>query len=77
MTHDLFGHEAPDAAPTTGEVQLALVLHDQRPKSWLLGETVDGRLAKWVPKSEARRGEGRDANIWTMPIWLARDRGWA
>lgn len=74
---DLFGPQKIGRPCRDQNIELALVLHDERPKSWLLGETLDGRLAKWVPKSEARRGDGRDANIWTMPIWLARDRGWA
>ena len=76
MTRDLFGFDAPDDGPKAGEVALALVLHDERPASWLLGETIDRRGAKWAPKSEVRRGEGRDENVWTMPAWLARDRGW-
>lgn len=76
MSGDLFGFEPLRAEPKAGEVQLALVLHDERPKSWLLGETIDARKAKWAPKSEVRRGEGRDENVWTMPTWLARDRGW-
>lgn len=76
MTGDLFGSDAPGAAPSDGAVQLALILHDQSTKAWLLGESVDGRKAKWAPKSKVTRGEGRDANIWTMPRWVAVERGW-
>lgn len=72
---DLFGDEIDDD-DSKGAVSLALVLHDQRAKAWLLAETIDRRDAKWAPKSEVRRGEGRDENVWTMPRWLARDRGW-
>lgn len=72
---DLFG-DAPETGPADGEVVLALVLHDQTDKAWLLAETIDRRTAQWAPKSKAKRGEGRDENIWTMPTWLARERGW-
>ncbi|SPU55887.1 Uncharacterised protein [Brevundimonas vesicularis] len=75
MTRDLFG-ETPRPAPKAGEIALAMVLHDQTDKAWLLAETNDRREAQWAPKSQARRGEGRDENIWTMPTWLAQERGW-
>lgn len=75
MTHDLFGFDAVDGPPA-GSVALALVLHDQTDAAWLLGETNDRRAAKWAPKSKVKRGEGRDENVWTMPAWLASDRGW-
>lgn len=75
MTGDLFGFEPPDE-PAPGDVSLALVFHDQTDAAWLLGETIDKRGAKWVPKSKAKRGEGRDMNVWTMPRWMAADRGW-
>lgn len=76
MTGDLFGFTPATAPPKAGEVALAMTLHDQSLDGWLLGETIDRRAAKWVPKSQCKRGEGRDENVWTMPIWLARDRGW-
>lgn len=73
---DLFGFDT-DAEPTRdGSIELALVLHDERPKAWLLSETGRAPDAEWVPKSQVRRGEGRDENVWTVPVWLARDRGW-
>ena len=73
---DLFGFDDSGEGDPKGAVSLALVLHDQTAKAWLLAETLDRRDAKWAPKSEVRRGEGRDENVWTMPRWLARDRGW-
>lgn len=76
MTGDLFGFDPPDEGPKSGEVQLALVLHREGASAWLLAETIDARDAKWVPKSQVKRGEGRDENVWTVPAWLARDRGW-
>lgn len=76
MTPDLFGFDGPDEGPRAGETELSLVLHRESSDGWLLGETIDVREAKWVPKSQVRRGEGRDENVWSMPGWLARDRGW-
>jgi len=75
MSRDLFGFDAT-AEPSKGSVSVALVLHEQSEAAWLLGETADRRDAKWAPKSQAKRGEGRDENVWTMPAWLASDRGW-
>ncbi len=72
---DLFG-ETPRPEPKAGEVALSMVLHGQTDKAWLLAETLYRRDARWAPKSHARRGEGRDENIWTMPTWLAQERGW-
>lgn len=72
---DLFGFDEA-TGPPRGSVSLALVLHGETSSAWLLAESDDRREAKWAPKSQAIRGEGRDANVWTMPAWLARDRGW-
>ena len=74
MSDDLFGFEAREET-ASGDVALALIFHDDTAKAWLLGESDDVRMAKWVPKSQAKRGEGRDENVWTMPAWLAKDRG--
>lgn len=75
MMRDLFGEET-GPVEANGSVTLALVEHSGTAKAWLLGETEDVREAKWAPRSEVTRGEGRDENLWTMPTWLARDRGW-
>jgi hypothetical protein len=75
MTGDLFGFDDV-AEPPKGSVALALVLHDQTDKAWLLSETGRDVDAHWAPKSQCKRGEGRDENVWTMPAWLAADRGW-
>ena len=72
---DMFGHEPP-AAAADGSVSLALTLHSTGAKAWLLSATGKVVDAAWAPFSKATRGEGRDENVWTMPVWLARDRGW-
>jgi hypothetical protein len=72
---DLFGHEPAQPRPD-GTVALSLTLHRTSAKAWLLSATGRAVDAAWAPFSEATRGEGRDENVWTMPVWLARDRGW-
>lgn len=72
---DLFGQD-PDPPDDRGEIALALILFRESAKAWLLGQTDREADARWTPKSQVRRGEGRDENIWTVPVWLARDRDW-
>ena len=72
---DLFGH-TPPTATADGAVSLALTLHRTSAKAWLLSATGKVVDAAWARFSEAKRGEGRDETVWTMPVWLARDRGW-
>lgn len=77
MSRDLFGFDTQDGDRRGGgAVDLTLVLHREGVSAWLLGESLDAGEAQWVPKSQVRRGEGRDENVWSMPAWLARDRGW-
>lgn len=75
---DLFGFDNPKEPDGKGMVALALVDFPVRetPKAWLLSKTDDPKDAQWVAKSLARRGEGPDANVWTMPTWKARELGW-
>lgn len=72
---DLFGL-VPDPPPASGPVTVRMVLHDRSDRAWLLAPDLDRRKAKWVPMSQAVRGEGPDENMWTMPAWMARERGW-
>ncbi|RZJ19108.1 MAG: hypothetical protein EON91_02625 [Brevundimonas sp.] len=76
MTLDLFGTAFDAPGDDHSPVSMTMTVHDERPASWLLAKGIDRRGARWVPKSEVRRGVGRDENVWTMPRWLARDRGW-
>lgn len=55
---------------------LALHCHHETDAAWLLSDTGLRDDAKWLPKSQGERGAGRYANIWTMPEWIAVDRGW-
>lgn len=45
--------------------------------AWLLRPTgVRGADAKFAPRSLVTRGEGPDAGLFTMPKWVAVERGW-
>ena len=74
MMRDLFG-ETVEEIDDNGEIALALVFHGEKGRAWLLGQTDQQSDAQYVPKSQVQRGEGRDENVWTLPVWLARDRG--
>lgn len=77
MSGGLFG-PAPPAGGRRGRdarpVSLVLELRGETDRAWLLCKP--GRTTRWIPKSQARRGEGRDENVWTMPAWAAVERGW-
>lgn len=76
MTGDLFGYVPPEVE-ARGEVSLQMVLHHQTELAWLLARVSEHRsAAKWVPKSNCSRGEGRDENVWTMSRDVADERGW-
>lgn len=77
MTGDLFGFEPPERPVAEGEVALVMVLHHQTHAAWLLARVNEHRSgAQWIPKSQCRRGEGRDENVWTMSRSMADERGW-
>lgn len=73
---DLFGFDDPREPEGKGKVALALVEHRTGKQAWLLSETGQLADAKWLPFSLAVRGEGRDANVWTIAKWKARELGW-
>jgi hypothetical protein len=76
---DLFGRPEPMGGGGSNRsdlVDVALVAHRTGNAAWLLSDSGDPDDAKWLPFSVAERGEGKDANVWTMPRWIARDRGW-
>ena len=73
---DLFGAVPRRPTARGGSIDITLHLHLDRDLSWLVSDTGDLADAKWLPKSQAQRGEGRDEFVWTMPEWIAVDRGW-
>lgn len=74
---DLFGDVPPPPAGS-GIVSLRMVLHVTGRAAWLLTveDDLDQRNGQWLPFSLGERGDGRDANVFAMPRWLAVDRGW-
>ena len=73
---DLFG-DVPEPARDDAPVSLSLiVVGTPSAAAWPLSDGRPGSPVRWVPKSRVRRGEGRDENLWTMPRWMARERGW-
>ena len=61
-----------DRALRSDLVDIALYLHHETAKAWLLSETGDPARAEWLAKSQAEGSGG----VWTMPEWVARKRGW-
>lgn len=56
-------------------VRVPLVCVSETKDAWLLRPDAKAG-AKWAPKSEVARGEGLEANLFTMPRWIAAERGW-
>lgn len=74
---DLFGKLV--AAPkdqTPVRVRLDVIAASCTAKAWFLRPPGKGAKAGFAPRSEARPGDGPEAQFFTMPKWLARERGW-
>lgn len=55
-------------------VDLAMHLHAETAKAYKLSENGNEAFAQWVPKSLVEHDE--DDDIFTMPQWMAEQRGW-
>jgi len=53
-------------------IDLSLMAHHCTEKSVLLSDTGDVRDAKWCPLSQI---ENNGDGTWTMPQWLAKEKG--
>jgi hypothetical protein len=75
---DLFGDAPPPLADPNGEIRLQLTNFDFRetPAAWFLSNTGNAAHGKFVPKSQVRRGVGPAINTYSLPRWLAREKGW-
>lgn len=63
-----------------GTMELALFVHRRLEDSWLVSPTGVERDAKPAPVSLAIGKVEIEPGQWaalTLPVWLARDRGWA
>lgn len=55
--------------PKSELFDLAAELHGETDRAWRL---FDGTRTEWVPKSQVEQnGDG----TWTMPEWLAKEKG--
>lgn len=59
-------------------VEIELHMHTQTDKAWKLSDDGEPKNAKWAPKAEVQRGDkvSTGAYKFTLPEWLAIDRGW-
>lgn len=75
---DLFGRreDARGGIERNALVDLTLVCLRTSAAAWLLSPDGGQEAARWLPFSQGQRGEGPDASVWTMPKWIAVDRGW-
>lgn len=55
--------------PRSELFDLAAEIKAETPKAWLL---YDGAKTEWVPKSMVERN---DDGTFTLPLWLAKDKG--
>ena len=60
-------------------VDLTLQQHHETDKAFLVSDDGNREKAVWLPKSQVERGDakGRGVYIFTMPTWLATDKGLA
>ena len=74
---DLFGKiGAPPKDSTPVRVRLDVIEASCTDLAWFLRPPGKGAQAAFAPRQLARRGEGPEAQFFTMPKWLARERGW-
>ena len=55
--------------PTPELFDLAAEIQAETPKAWKL---FDGVRTEWVPKSQV---ENNEDGTFTLPLWLAREKG--
>jgi len=56
---------------------VACQLHHETDKAFLVSDDGDREKAVWLPKSQVEQGDakGKGVFIFTMPEWLAADKG--
>jgi hypothetical protein len=72
---DLFG-AADDASDGGERVELVMVYVDQTAKAWLLRQSGRPNSTQWAPKQLVTRADPPHQDVFAMPRWIARDRGW-
>lgn len=60
----------------SGLIDIAVKVHVETAKAWLVSDTGDKDDAVWVPKSQAEIGPGLTTSpVLTLPEWLAKEKG--
>lgn len=76
--NDLFGGVAQP--PRRDETLVVIPMREVAPatdKAWFLAPIgTSSRLSGWVGKTLATRGKGDREQFFTMPRWVAAERGW-
>jgi|GEM_PF-1264048 len=74
---DLFGQPRTPPRDTTPVTLAMQVVGPGTDKAWFLRPRGVAKGAPgFAPRSECRPGVGPSENLFTMPRWLARERGW-
>jgi hypothetical protein len=56
-------------------IDVAIQLHHETEKAWLVSDDGDRKRAVWIPKSQAEiESKGKHHEL-TMPEWLALEKG--
>lgn len=56
-------------------IDVAVKLHHESEKAWLVSDDGDRAKAIWIPKSQAELEPKGAVHILTLPEWLATDKG--
>lgn len=56
-------------------IEVAVQLHHETEKAWLVSDDGDRTRAVWIPKSQAEIDAKGKHHELTMPEWLALDKG--
>lgn len=75
---DLFGRSAAPLSRPNDLVRLAAIESSwaSTDKAWFLTPDAPGAKGAHVPRSKCARGVGAEINTWSMPRWLAHEKGW-
>ena len=71
---DLFGERRGE--DDGGDVELLMTVTVETSRAWALVSKTKGGSARWVPKSMVRRSAAPHEDVFTMPRFMARERGW-
>lgn len=64
------GFRDEDSAQKADIVDVAIQVHAETAKAWLVSDDGDKKRAVWVPKSQAELADG----VLTLPEWLAKEK---